>query len=309
MRLSNTIEWLLIAIMISLMLDIIAARHHRHLAHQRHHQHQHQHQHRQLIAHSSKHQQHSSTRITKRTGRAATTGTAMSSSWFGPEFMIARRVYEDCQEKNDFIGCLKQKALHALSRALEQDSIKIVDGLVLEKQNSTEKESIMNSLTDARTLTTLSPVDRALLAKIDKLTRTHALKIDMSQGRGHGDDDDDDHGHKKKKDKGGGHIKYVIAALLTAMGIAGPIGLKALAAIATKALVISKVALTIAGIIALKKLFSHDHQEESSFQVHAGDHNRRSTYVIRPVSKTNQPTAAGGISQYSDPYRYYYEYH
>ncbi|XP_036329586.1 uncharacterized protein LOC118741724 [Rhagoletis pomonella] len=303
MRLSNTIEWLLIAIMISLMLDIIAARHHRHLAHQRHHQHQHQHR-QPLPAHSIKYLQHSSTRITKRTGRAAT-----SSSWFGPEFMIARRVYEDCHEKNDFIGCLKQKALHALSRALEQDSIKIVDGLVLEKQNSTEKESIMNSLTDARTLTTLSPVDRALLAKIDKLTRTHALKIDMSQGRGHGDDDDDDHGHKKKKNKGGGHIKYVIAALLTAMSIAGPIGLKALAAIATKALVISKVALTIAGIIALKKLFSHDHQEESSFQVHAGDHNRRSTYVIRPVSKTNQPTAAGGISQYSDPYRYYYEYH
>ncbi|XP_004531521.1 uncharacterized protein LOC101449535 [Ceratitis capitata] len=301
MRLSSTIEWLFIAIMISLILNTTTARHH--TQHHRHRAHQHTQQHQQRQPQSKQ-----NTQFARRQGRAATAAT--TTSWFGPEFMIARRVYEDCQEKNDFIGCLKQKALHALARALEQDSIKIVDGLVLEKQNITEKESIISSMTDARTLNSLSAIDRALLAKIDKLTRTHALKMDMSQGRGHhGDDDDDDGGHKKKKDKGGGHIKYVIAALLTAMGIAGPIGLKALAAIATKALVISKVALTIAGIIALKKLFSHDHQEESSFQVHAGEHNRRSTYVIRPVNKSNQPTAAGGVSQYSDPYRYYYEYH
>lgn len=46
-----------------------------------------------------------------------------------------------------------------------------------------------------------------------------------------------------------------------AMGIAGPLALKALAFIAGKALIISKVALTIAGIIALKKIFSHDHHD------------------------------------------------
>ncbi|XP_014095175.2 uncharacterized protein Osi21 [Bactrocera oleae] len=293
MRLSNTIEWLLIAIAISLILDTATARHHHHpLTQQRR-------NHNQPQQTQIKH-----TQFAQRQGRAAT-----ANSWFGPEFMIARRVYEDCQEKNDFIGCLKQKALTALSRALEQDSIKIVDGLVLEKQNSTEKESILSSIADGRALSSLSSIDRALLAKIDKLMRTHALKMDMSQGRGHGDDDDNGGHSQKNKNKDGGHMKYVIAALLTAMGIAGPIGLKALAAIATKALVISKVALTIAGIIALKKLFSHDHQEESSFQVHAGDHNRRSTYLIRPVNKPHQPTASGGVSQYSDPYRYYYEYH
>ncbi|XP_017076678.2 uncharacterized protein LOC108111655 [Drosophila eugracilis] len=244
-----------------------------------------------------------------------------SSGWgFGPEMALVRRVYDDCQDKNDFIGCLKQKALHALSRALDQDSIKIVDGLVLEKQNQSETESILGSLTDARQFGNMGPIDRALLSKADKLMRTHTLKIDMdggtgieeenAVGRGHG------HGHKKKKHKDGGHIKYVVAALLTAMGIAGPLGLKALAAIAGKALVISKVALTIAGIIALKKLFSHDHSEETSFQVHAGEHNRRNTYVIRPVSKTSGGAGAGGVgvsaaggSSSVDPYRYYYEYH
>ncbi|SPP79508.1 uncharacterized protein LOC117581946 [Drosophila guanche] len=225
----------------------------------------------------------------------------------GPEMSLVRRVYDDCQDKSDFIGCLKQKALHALSRALDQDSIKIMDGLVLEKQNHTETESVLGSLTDARQFGSLSPIDRALLAKADKLLRTHTLKLDMDMGAesvGRGE-----HGHKKKKHKEGGHIKYVIAALLTAMGIAGPLGLKALAAIAGKALVISKVALTIAGIIALKKLFSQDNGQETSFQVHAGEHNRRNTYVIRPVSKTNagMGVTAAGVSSSVDPYRYYYE--
>ncbi|KAH8305404.1 hypothetical protein KR018_002637 [Drosophila ironensis] len=253
---------------------------------------------------------------------ASASATAPSDWGFGPEMSLVRRVYDECQDTNDFIGCLKQKALHALNRALDQDSIKIADGLVLEKQNQSETDSILGSLTDARQLGSLSPIDRALWSKADRLMRTHTLKIDMDMSNEVGEDETSigrghKHGHKKKKHKGGGHIKYVVAALLTAMGIAGPLGLKALAAIAGKALVISKVALTIAGIIALKKLFSHDHSEETSFQVHAGDHNRRNTYVIRPVTKTSGTagaagtvgvTAAGGSSSV-DPYRYYYEYH
>lgn len=82
------------------------------------------------------------------------------------------------------------------------------------------------------------------------------------------------------------------------MGIAGPLGLKVLAFIAGKALVISKVALTIAGIIALKKIFSHDHHEETSFQVHAGsDHNRRNAYFLK---KAREQAAYA-----ADPYYYY----
>lgn len=56
---------------------------------------------------------------------------------------------------------------------------------------------------------------------------------------------------------------YIIAGLLMAMGIAGPLALKALAAIAGKALIISKIALTIASAIALKKIFSSHHDARS----------------------------------------------
>lgn len=127
------------------------------------------------------------------------------------------------------------------------------------KKEKLDEDDEKPLLSDARALSDLSESDRAIIHKLDKFLRTHTVKLDVSEARGKG---------------GKKHYKYVIAALMTAMGIAGPLGLKALAAIAGKALVISKVALTIAGIIALKKIFSSDHHEETSFQVHAGDHNR-----------------------------------
>lgn len=43
-----------------------------------------------------------------------------SNSWFTPEFSVIQKVYDDCQDKNDFTGCLKGKALTALSKAVEQ---------------------------------------------------------------------------------------------------------------------------------------------------------------------------------------------
>lgn len=43
-----------------------------------------------------------------------------SSSWFGPEFSVLQKVYDDCQYKNDFTGCLKGKALVAITKAADQ---------------------------------------------------------------------------------------------------------------------------------------------------------------------------------------------
>lgn len=153
----------------------------------------------------------------------------------------------------------------------------MIDGINLVKsENAVADDTPV--IADARALSGLSGIDKALVQTVDKFLRTHTVKVDMSEARG----------------KGKKHYRYIIAAMMTAMGIAGPLGLKALAAIAGKALVISKVALTIAGIIALKKIFSSDHHEETSFQVHAGDHNRRNAML-----KKGQ--------YYVDPYRYYYD--
>lgn len=42
------------------------------------------------------------------------------SSWMSPELGVIQKVYDDCHDKDDFTGCLKGKALTALSRAVEQ---------------------------------------------------------------------------------------------------------------------------------------------------------------------------------------------
>lgn len=47
------------------------------------------------------------------------------SSWFGSEFSVLQKLYDDCQDKNDFSGCLKGKALTALSRADDKVLLKI----------------------------------------------------------------------------------------------------------------------------------------------------------------------------------------
>ncbi|XP_062560501.1 uncharacterized protein LOC134224880 isoform X1 [Armigeres subalbatus] len=208
---------------------------------------------------------------------------AAGSNWFGGEICILQKVYDDCQEKSDFTECLKQKALTSLSRAIDMDSIQLVDGVTLVKQNVTDdtENETAPGLSDARALEGLSSTDRSLIQKLDRFLKTHTVKMDLAEARGRGD---------KKNGS-----RYIIAAMLTAMGIAGPIGLKTLGAIAFKALVISKVALTIASILALKKIFKSDHHEETSFQVHTGHENRRNTYVVRPARVPN------------DPYRYYYE--
>lgn len=89
------------------------------------------------------------------------------------------------------------------------------------------------------------------------------------------------------------------------MSIAAPLAMKAVGAIAYKALVISSVALTIAGIIALKKIYSSDRHDET-ISVHA-DHNRRTAYLLRPFGQPASPVAASEPAAPTDPYRYYYD--
>lgn len=46
--------------------------------------------------------------------------SATEESWFGPEFSVLQKVYDDCLEKDDFTGCLKGRALGALNKAISQ---------------------------------------------------------------------------------------------------------------------------------------------------------------------------------------------
>lgn len=54
--------------------------------------------------------------------------SATEESWFGPEFSVLQKVYDDCLDKDDFTGCLKGRALVALDKAISQvrNSIEIL---------------------------------------------------------------------------------------------------------------------------------------------------------------------------------------
>lgn len=56
-------------------------------------------------------------------GAAFSASVAKKSSDFdlmGKEFNVLQKVYDDCQDNEDFGGCLKGKALTAISRAVDQ---------------------------------------------------------------------------------------------------------------------------------------------------------------------------------------------
>lgn len=53
---------------------------------------------------------------------SASVGKKASEDTIGKEFNVIQKVYDDCQENEDFGGCLKGKALTAISRAVDQVS-------------------------------------------------------------------------------------------------------------------------------------------------------------------------------------------
>lgn len=58
----------------------------------------------------------------------------------------------------------------------------IMDGIFLEKQNSSEVENTP-SLTTGKSFDGLTGIDRVLMEKLDTFLRTHVVKMDMSEGR------------------------------------------------------------------------------------------------------------------------------
>ncbi|XP_047516109.1 uncharacterized protein LOC125056843 isoform X1 [Pieris napi] len=206
-------------------------------------------------------------------------GRADETSWWpSAEFAVLQKVYDDCSAQKHITACLKGKALNALTRAVEQESVQLADGLTLVKQ--ADAPSAVAEPRFFPGMTSEEKLDTKLRAKFEQLLNTHTVSMDlMSEGRGRG----------KKV------LPYLLLGIFTTVSIVGGMALKTLAAIAGKALIASKVALTIAGIIALKKLFSHDGATgETTFQVHADGHHRRNLYVVRPAR----------ISE-NDPYRFY----
>ncbi|XP_044743301.1 uncharacterized protein LOC123305596 [Chrysoperla carnea] len=203
-------------------------------------------------------------------------GSSDITSYMG-DIRFLYKVYQECSA-TDLSSCLKLKLVTAIDRvARSYSSVPLFDGVNFVKdpntidtsapiKNEAELEaSLPRSLADRE-----DTLNGLIFEKIIDFFQSHTLQIklptatdlersfnDAAEGRG------------KKKKMGG--------LLLVPLMIGGtliPLAFGALALLAGKALIVSKLALVLAGIIGLKKLLSGSHggHESGHVEVVAGGH-------------------------------------
>uniref|UniRef100_A0A2S2NPA5 Uncharacterized protein n=1 Tax=Schizaphis graminum TaxID=13262 RepID=A0A2S2NPA5_SCHGA len=175
-------------------------------------------------------------------------------------------VLDDCFGDGDAATpatvCLKSKALTALDRALGKSAITVADGLTLtaragkslsvDPQAERADRAALDAAPNADAKNAL--LDDMLASRMDKLMSTRTIVMDGAGQEG-----------RKKKDKA--MQQAMMMAGMMAAAVMGPMAFKILALIAGKALLLSKIALVLSGIIALKKLLQPQqggHESESS---------------------------------------------
>ncbi|GJQ85509.1 hypothetical protein Trydic_g23095 [Trypoxylus dichotomus] len=185
----------------------------------------------------------------------AITTTLAVESWDAAGVRVAIRVYEECSKSEGFSPCLKKKALTFFNRLSRMDKLALSDDLVIIKSDdapandsSVTDEQLENALPkdlDARD----AALDNLLYNKVTSFVTSRTLRFTMPQvSMG-------DFGLQEGRGK---KMKGMLGGMM--MGIAGkmaamiPVAIAGLFLLAGKALITAKIALLIAGIIALKKL-------------------------------------------------------
>ncbi|XP_059050521.1 uncharacterized protein LOC131845475 [Achroia grisella] len=159
------------------------------------------------------------------------------------DLKIAYDTYKDCSE-SDVANCLKRKLAKALTRLAKSDVVTLLSGVTVVKdkdakvQEAAVEEAVPRGLDEGS-------LDNLILDKIVGFMRTHTVQVkfpsssDVEEGRG-----------RRKK------LAPLLAIPLLIGGMLVPLAFGALALLAGKALIVSKLALVLAGIIGLKKLLS-----------------------------------------------------
>ncbi|KAI4461707.1 hypothetical protein MML48_5g00002974 [Holotrichia oblita] len=195
-----------------------------------------------------------------------------SASYMG-DLRYMYKVYQECAA-TDLSSCLKLKLVTAMDRvARNYAEVPIIDGVNFIRSNDVPNEEIKSeaeieaslprALTERETT-----LNNLIFDKIATFFETHTLQVKLptaselqrslsEEGRG-----------KKKKMSGLLLIPLILGGTLV------PLALGALALLAGKALIVSKLALVLAGIIGLKKLLSGSgsSHHDSGHEVYLGGH-------------------------------------
>nr|CAD7433889.1 unnamed protein product [Timema monikensis] len=198
-----------------------------------------------------------------------------SSSFLG-DFTYGFRIYSECS-REDLSSCLKLKLVAAMNRAARSylKGVSVLDGVTFVRDPVASDAETSRPLLNEGELEATLP--RSLEDKEDTLNglivervvgffRTHSLQFEESP-RGLSDE-----ARRRKKKK---KLSSLLLIPLLMAGTLVPLAFGALALLAGKALLVSKVALILSTIIGLKKLFSQKSAGHESTVV-VSDHHGRS---------------------------------
>ncbi|XP_063834801.1 uncharacterized protein LOC135083969 isoform X1 [Ostrinia nubilalis] len=168
----------------------------------------------------------------------------------------AMRIYEDCQRSDGIIPCLKKKAILFFDRAARAEAIPLVDGVEIVKTSESEVKPISENDIESNLPRNLADKNEALTDMLwDRIASfANSRTIQLSLPKITGQD------LNKGVEEGRGKMKKMMSMMMMggAMKMAAmiPLAIAGLFVLAGKALLVSKIALLLAGIMALKKLMS-----------------------------------------------------
>ncbi|XP_076265451.1 osiris 8 [Rhynchophorus ferrugineus] len=167
------------------------------------------------------------------------------------------KVYQQCAGQELF-PCLKLKLVGALDRAARSYNVELVEGVTFVKDpnaQQTNEQPKTEAEIEATLPRSLNEKDEALSGlifnKVGSFLESHSLQIKLPSSADIARSlSDEARGKKNKK----GSSMLLLPLILG--GTLVPLALGALALLAGKALIVSKLALVLAGIIGIKKLLS-----------------------------------------------------
>ncbi|XP_068625721.1 uncharacterized protein [Battus philenor] len=165
-------------------------------------------------------------------------------------------IYEDCQRGEGMLPCLKKKAIVFFDRAATMESIPIYNGIDIVKATGSKITPINENEIDTNLPRGLGSKNEMLSAMLwDKIASfANSRTIQFSLPTMTGEE------LNRGVEEGRGKMKKMMGMMMMggAMKLAAmiPLAIAGLFILAGKALIVSKIALLLAGIIALKKIIA-----------------------------------------------------
>ncbi|XP_055908880.1 uncharacterized protein LOC129943445 [Eupeodes corollae] len=182
------------------------------------------------------------------------------------------RIYQQCASENLSV-CLKIKLLMGLEKAFRHSKeLSIVEGVKFVNNIDTVAHAVPRAALDEKKIEESLPrgldgkedtLNNMIFKRLATFLQEYTLQVKFPDAQ-NADERSFDESRKKKDKKGGG--AYIMIPLLLG-GTFVPIAYGALAMLAGKALIVSKLALVLASIIGIKKLLNSGGSKESQHEV------------------------------------------